>query len=82
MHHITYLRNRMMPFDYHRAHGWSHSHHLQAATSHLTDLMARSDTSRYSLWGFLLTCCDDTSTYLKQAIFLVLYTNVIFDEEL
>lgn len=49
MHHITYLRNRMMPFDYHGAHGWSHSHHLQAATSHLTDLMARSDTSRYSL---------------------------------
>ena len=61
-----YLCNWMMAFNYHRAHGWSHTHHLEVAACNLTNVGARSDTSCYSLWGFLLTGCDDTTTDLKQ----------------
>lgn len=55
-----------MAFNYHRAHGWSHTHHLEVAACNLTNIGTRSDTSCYSLWRFLLTGCDDSTTDLKQ----------------
>lgn len=69
---VWYLRNRMMPFNYHRTHGWSHTHHLEVAACSLTNVSTCSDASRYSLWRFLLTGCDNTTTDLKQQTLLII----------
>ena len=64
---VSYLRHRMMTLNYHRAHGRSHTRHLQVAACSLTHVRSRCDSSSYGFCGFLLTGCDDTTADLKQS---------------
>lgn len=58
------LSNWMMPLDNDWAHGWSHAHHLEVVAYSFTNVTTCGDSSRYSLWGFLLTSCHNTTVDL------------------
>lgn len=65
-HTGQYLCNRMMPFNYHRTHGRSYTHHLEVAAWSLTNVSTCSYAGSYSLGRFFLTGCDDTTTDLNK----------------
>lgn len=62
----------MMAFNYDRAHGRGHTHHLQVAACRLTDVRASMDASRHSFCWFLLAGSDNTATDLLKQLTLVL----------
>lgn len=64
---VRYLCNRMMSFNYHRTHGWSHTHHLEVATRSLPHVTTCGDASCYGLW-LLLTCCHNATADLQGQI--------------